>query len=68
MTLSNEQHRIATERAHAEGLSDRVTFLLCNYRNVSGPFDRIVSVGIFEHVGRWCLETGGNCQTASPGT
>jgi cyclopropane-fatty-acyl-phospholipid synthase len=51
VTLSNEQHRIATERAHAEGLSDRVTFLLCDYRNVSGPFDRIVSVGMFEHVG-----------------
>lgn len=51
VTLSEEQHRIATERAHAEGLSDRVRFQLCDFRHVSGPFDRIVSVGMFEHVG-----------------
>jgi len=51
ITLSEEQHRIATERARAEGLSDRVTFEKCDYRHVSGPFDRIVSVGMFEHVG-----------------
>ena len=51
VTLSKEQHRIATERAHAEGLADRVTFQLRDYRHVSGPFDRIVSVGMFEHVG-----------------
>ncbi|WP_157044750.1 SAM-dependent methyltransferase [Roseobacter sp. GAI101] len=51
VTLSKEQHRIATERAHAEGLADRVIFQLRDYRHVSGPFDRIVSVGMFEHVG-----------------
>lgn len=51
VTLSEEQYRIATERARAEGLSDRVTFQLRDYRHVSGPFDRIVSVGMFEHVG-----------------
>jgi cyclopropane-fatty-acyl-phospholipid synthase len=51
ITLSHEQHRMATERAAREGLSDRVEFRLCDYRAVSGPFDRIVSVGMFEHVG-----------------
>ena len=51
VTLSKEQHRIATARAKAEGLSDRVKFKLCDYRDVTGPFDRIVSVGMFEHVG-----------------
>ena len=57
VTLSEEQYRIATERARAEGLSDRVTFELCDYRDVSGPFDRIVSVGMFEHVGLPLYET-----------
>jgi cyclopropane-fatty-acyl-phospholipid synthase len=51
VTLSTEQHRIATERAEAAGLSDRVTFELRDYRSVRGSFDRIVSVGMFEHVG-----------------
>ncbi len=51
VTLSEEQHRVATERAAAQGLSDQVTFKLCDYRHVKGPFDRIVSVGMFEHVG-----------------
>lgn len=51
VTLSEEQHRIATERANAEGLSDRVKFELRDYRDVTGRFDRIVSVGMFEHVG-----------------
>jgi cyclopropane-fatty-acyl-phospholipid synthase len=51
VTLSQEQHRVATTRADKEGLSDRVKFQLCDYRHVSGPFDRIVSVGMFEHVG-----------------
>ncbi|WP_232823036.1 SAM-dependent methyltransferase [Oceanibium sediminis] len=51
ITLSREQHAYATERAKAEGLSDQVEFRLCDYRNVQGTFDRIVSVGMFEHVG-----------------
>ena len=51
VTLSVEQHRIAVERARAAGLSDRVRFKLCDYREVTGRFDRIVSVGMFEHVG-----------------
>jgi cyclopropane-fatty-acyl-phospholipid synthase len=51
VTLSEEQHRIAVERAGAAGLSDRVRFELRDYREVTGRFDRIVSVGMFEHVG-----------------
>jgi len=51
VTLSEEQHKIATERAARAGLSDRVRFELRDYRAVTGEFDRIVSVGMFEHVG-----------------
>jgi cyclopropane-fatty-acyl-phospholipid synthase len=51
ITLSEEQLKIARERAAAAGVSDRVTFELLDYRQVAGSFDRIVSVGMFEHVG-----------------
>jgi cyclopropane-fatty-acyl-phospholipid synthase len=51
VTLSEEQHRVATERAEQAGLSDRIEFRLADYRTVTGQFDRIVSVGMFEHVG-----------------
>ncbi|MFQ5513443.1 MAG: class I SAM-dependent methyltransferase [Myxococcota bacterium] len=51
VTLSVEQHRVAVERAKACGLSDRVRFELCDYREVTGRFDRIISIGMFEHVG-----------------
>ncbi|MFZ5749933.1 MAG: class I SAM-dependent methyltransferase [Pseudomonadota bacterium] len=51
VTLSVEQHRVATARAEQEGLADRVEFRLMDYRSVEGRFDRIVSVGMFEHVG-----------------
>ncbi len=51
VTLSEEQHKIATARARAEGLEDRVEFRLTDYRAVDETFDRIVSVGMFEHVG-----------------
>ena len=52
VTLSEEQLRIAVQRADARGLSDRVDFRLQDYRHVEGAFDRIVSVGMFEHVGK----------------
>jgi len=54
VTLSKQQAELARERAEAAGLSDRVRVLLDDYRNLpSGmPFDKIVSVGMFEHVGR----------------
>jgi cyclopropane-fatty-acyl-phospholipid synthase len=51
ITLSEEQLKVATERAAAAGLSDRVSFRLTDYRDVRGRFDRVVSVGMFEHVG-----------------
>jgi cyclopropane-fatty-acyl-phospholipid synthase len=51
VTLSEEQLREARARAAAEGLSDRVRFELLDYREVTEKFDRIVSVGMFEHVG-----------------
>ena len=51
VTLSEEQHKVATARARAAGLEDRVEFRLSDYRHVNETFDRIVSVGMFEHVG-----------------
>jgi len=51
VTLSREQHAVANERAERAGLADRVRFELRDYREVQGRFDRIVSVGMFEHVG-----------------
>ena len=51
VTLSTEQHAVATERAQAEGLDRRVHFEIRDYRHLSERFDRIVSVGMFEHVG-----------------
>jgi len=51
VTLSKEQHAVAVERARATGLEGQVEFRLCDYREVKESFDRIVSVGMFEHVG-----------------
>jgi len=51
VTLSQEQHAIAQGRAEEAGLAARADFRLQDYRDVEGPFDRIVSVGMFEHVG-----------------
>ncbi len=52
VTLSKEQVAYANERARREGLADRCRFLYQDYREVQGRFDRIVSVGMLEHVGR----------------
>jgi cyclopropane-fatty-acyl-phospholipid synthase len=52
VTLSTEQLALARMRAEAQGLQDRACFSLTDYRDIEGPFDRIVSVGMFEHVGR----------------
>jgi cyclopropane-fatty-acyl-phospholipid synthase len=51
ITLSTEQLAEARHRAAAEGLEDRVSFELLDYRAMDRRFDRIVSVGMFEHVG-----------------
>ncbi len=51
ITLSAEQLKVARRRAAEAGVADRVRFALVDYRTVEGTFDRIVSVGMFEHVG-----------------
>ena len=51
VTLSTEQLAVARARAEAAGVADHVRFELIDYRSVQGRFDRIVSVGMFEHVG-----------------
>ena len=52
VTLSEEQHRASQRRARRAGLEDHCRFLLQDYREQQGRYDRIVSVGMFEHVGR----------------
>lgn len=51
VTLSHEQFGIANQRAKTLGLENRAKFLLEDYRNLNAQFDKIVSVGMFEHVG-----------------
>jgi len=50
-TLSREQHALATERVRAAGLSDRITVLLEDYRDLRGRYDRLVSIEMIEAVG-----------------
>jgi len=52
VTLSVEQHKVSEERARSGGLAGQVRFLNCDYRQLTGVYDRIVSVGMFEHVGK----------------
>ncbi|MFT3989510.1 class I SAM-dependent methyltransferase [Aestuariivirga sp.] len=70
VTLSEEQHKLSSERAQQRGVADHVKFKLLDYRNLDQKFDRIVSVGMFEHVGvghyreffqkvRWLLKDDG---------
>lgn len=56
VTLSQNQFDLATERVKAAGLQDRIEIRLQDYRDVEGQFDRITSVGMFEHVGLNYLE------------
>ena len=51
ITLSEEQLKVARRRAEEAGVGDRVKFELIDYRHLEGRFDRIVSIGMFEHVG-----------------
>jgi cyclopropane-fatty-acyl-phospholipid synthase len=51
VTLSEQQLKVARRRAQEAGVSDHVKFELIDYRQLGGRFDRIVSVGMFEHVG-----------------
>jgi cyclopropane-fatty-acyl-phospholipid synthase len=52
VTLSSAQLQVAQQRADETGLAEQVNYSLTDYRDVAGPYDRIVSVGMFEHVGR----------------
>jgi len=51
ITLSENQFETASKRAQEEGLSEKITFKLQDYRDENETYDRIVSVGMFEHVG-----------------
>ena len=51
ITLSEEQLKVARRRAEEAGVADHVKFELIDYRHLEGQFDRIVSIGMFEHVG-----------------
>ena len=57
ITLSTEQLQVANARAGEKNLSRQAKFLLNDYRDIPGSFDRIVSVGMFEHVGVGFYET-----------
>ena len=51
VTLSEEQHKLSRERAVQRGVADKADYRLLDYRLLDEKFDRIVSVGMFEHVG-----------------
>ncbi len=57
VTLSEVQLAEARQRAISAGVADKVEFILQDYRLTRGPFDRVVSVGMMEHVGRPQLKT-----------
>ena len=57
VTLSTEQLQLSNARAAEKNLASSAKFLLEDYRDIPGPFDRIVSVGMFEHVGVDFYET-----------
>ncbi|WP_246375054.1 SAM-dependent methyltransferase [Pseudochelatococcus contaminans] len=57
VTLSTEQHAESNARAKRQGLEQHVRFELQDYRNVSARYDRIVSVGMLEHVGKDQFDT-----------
>ncbi len=56
-TISAEQHRLATERVAAAGLSDRIEVLCTDYRDLQGQYDKLVSVEMFEAVGHRFFDT-----------
>ena len=61
LTLSEEQARVGRERVRAAGLQDRVDIRIQDYREFEGCFDRVVSVGMFEHVGVGYYDTFFRC-------
>ncbi|MGP1384999.1 MAG: class I SAM-dependent methyltransferase [Thainema sp.] len=52
VTLSEPQAELARQRIEQKGLSDRISILVEDYRDVQGQFDKFVSIGMFEHVGK----------------
>jgi len=56
-TISKEQHALATERVARAGLSDRVTLLLEDYRDLTGTYDKLVSIEMIEAIGHQYLDT-----------
>ena len=50
-TISKDQYKLASERIAAAGLQDRITLLLCDYRDLEGQYDRLVSIEMIEAVG-----------------
>jgi cyclopropane-fatty-acyl-phospholipid synthase len=63
ITLSVEQAKLAQERIGKKGLGDRIKILIADYREVAGQYDKFVSIGMFEHVGKGNFATF--MQTAS---
>jgi cyclopropane-fatty-acyl-phospholipid synthase len=57
VTISKEQQKLAMERVHREGLSDKVSVIIQDYRKIEGVFDKIVSIEMLEAVGHQYLET-----------
>lgn len=57
ITLSDEQHLVSNQRAREDGFAGQVEFRLQDYRHLETNFDRIVSVGMFEHVGQKHFDT-----------
>ncbi len=52
ITLSLEQAKLAIERVEQKGLSDRIQIIVKDYREIQGQYDKFVSIGMFEHVGK----------------
>ncbi|PSB13176.1 methyltransferase [filamentous cyanobacterium CCP2] len=52
ITLSEPQARLAQERIEQKGLSDRIKIIIADYREIQGQYDKFVSIGMFEHVGK----------------
>jgi len=57
ITLSENQHKYSVQKAKENGLENQIQFRLTDYRDLKENFDRIVSVGMFEHVGRKFYKT-----------
>jgi cyclopropane-fatty-acyl-phospholipid synthase len=69
ITLSKEQHDFARRRVFAEGLAERVSVELCDYRDVKGRFDRIASIEMIEAVGEayWPVFFAKLAESLAPG-